>query len=260
MTCQAIWSDRRQSKATSAARSQPRGGHNPRERMAIAETTTDRANPVDLVEEIATRNDWAGERTGADELTLVVSGQWCDYHVSLNWRGDLETLHIACAFDAKVPDNRLRRGLPARRPDQRAAVARPLRRVDARRAHHVPPGPDAERGARHPAASARRCSRPRSRPASATTRPSSSWSGPARTAARRSPPPCSRPRAGPDSSSRRRSGGDLRDDEAGTVHFRRRPNPAPCPTKCASVWALACAGMTKVGFRPSRAACATRRS
>jgi hypothetical protein len=107
VTCQAIWSDRRQSKATSAARSQPRGGHNPRERMAIAESTTDRANPVDLVEEIATRNDWAGERTGADELTLVVSGQWCDYHVSLNWRGDLETLHIACAFDAKVPDNRL---------------------------------------------------------------------------------------------------------------------------------------------------------
>jgi hypothetical protein len=107
VTCQSIWPDRRQSKATSAARSQPRGGHNPRERMAIAETTTNRANPVDLVEEIATRNDWAGERTGADELTLVVSGQWCDYHVSLNWRGDLETLHIACAFDAKVPDNRL---------------------------------------------------------------------------------------------------------------------------------------------------------
>lgn len=76
--------------------------------MAIAETNPAReSNPVDLVEEIATRNDWAGERTGADELTLVVSGQWCDYHVSLNWRGDLETLHIACAFDAKVPDNRL---------------------------------------------------------------------------------------------------------------------------------------------------------
>ena len=27
--------------------------------------------------------------------------------MSLNWRGDLETMHIACAFDAKVPDNRL---------------------------------------------------------------------------------------------------------------------------------------------------------
>ena len=46
--------------------------------------------------------------------------------------------------------------------------------------------------------SAKPCSRPRSRPASATTRPSSSWSGPARRAARRWPPPCSRPRAGPE--------------------------------------------------------------
>ena len=38
---------------------------------------------------------------------MTVAGQWTDYHTSLNWRDDLETLHIACAFDAKVPDNRL---------------------------------------------------------------------------------------------------------------------------------------------------------
>jgi hypothetical protein len=76
--------------------------------MAIAETSPARVfNPVDLVEDIAGRNDWACERNGVDELTLTVGGQWCDYHISLNWREDLETLHIACAFDAKVPDNRL---------------------------------------------------------------------------------------------------------------------------------------------------------
>jgi hypothetical protein len=76
--------------------------------MAIAETSPGRTgNPIDLVEQIAVHNDWAAERTGADELTLTVIGQWSDYHVSLNWRDDLESLHIACAFDAKVPDNRL---------------------------------------------------------------------------------------------------------------------------------------------------------
>jgi hypothetical protein len=76
--------------------------------MAIAETGSGRAgNPVDLVEEIAAGNDWPTERTSPDELTMTVAGQWTDYHVSLNWRDDLETLHIACAFDAKVPDNRL---------------------------------------------------------------------------------------------------------------------------------------------------------
>lgn len=76
--------------------------------MAIAEMTPGRtSSPIELVEQIASRNDWAIERTNADELTLTVIGQWSDYHVSLNWREDLETLHIACAFDAKVPENRL---------------------------------------------------------------------------------------------------------------------------------------------------------
>jgi hypothetical protein len=76
--------------------------------MAIAEASSSRlSNPIDLLEEIAAGNDWTAERTSADELTLTVAGQWTDYHVSLNWREDLETLHIACAFDAKVPDNRL---------------------------------------------------------------------------------------------------------------------------------------------------------
>jgi hypothetical protein len=76
--------------------------------MAIIEMGRPRTNnPIDLVERIASKQAWACERTGDDELTLTVAGQWTDYHVSLNWRGDLQTLHIASAFDAKVPENRL---------------------------------------------------------------------------------------------------------------------------------------------------------
>src|SRR6516165_2766503 len=76
--------------------------------MATAEQGhTRETNPVDLVEQIAASNDWTIERTADDELTLTVAGQWTDYHVSLNWRDDLETLHLACAFDFKVPDTRL---------------------------------------------------------------------------------------------------------------------------------------------------------
>lgn len=75
--------------------------------MASAELSHSRVNsPIDLIEQIANSNDWATDRTSDDELTLIVAGQWTDYNVSLNWRGDLETLHIACAFDAKIPDNR----------------------------------------------------------------------------------------------------------------------------------------------------------
>jgi hypothetical protein len=76
--------------------------------MAIAELGPSRiSNPLDLVEQIAAGNDWACERSGDDELMLSVAGRWTDYQVSLNWRNDLETLHIASAFDAKIPDMRL---------------------------------------------------------------------------------------------------------------------------------------------------------
>jgi hypothetical protein len=76
--------------------------------MAFAEHLYEHAaNPVDLVESIASSHDWATERTADDELTLVVAGNHADYHVSLNWRDDLETLHLACAFDFKIPEARL---------------------------------------------------------------------------------------------------------------------------------------------------------
>ena len=76
--------------------------------MATSGARRDRVNtPLDLIEHIAAKHDWAMDRTSEDELTLTVAGQWSDYHVSINWRGDLETLHIASAFDAKIPENRL---------------------------------------------------------------------------------------------------------------------------------------------------------
>ncbi len=76
--------------------------------MATAEISYDRVtNPVDLMEPLALQHGWTCERTADNELTLTVAGSWADYHISLNWRDDLETLHIACAFDFKVPENRL---------------------------------------------------------------------------------------------------------------------------------------------------------
>jgi hypothetical protein len=59
------------------------------------------------VEHIASTHDWSFERSTEDELTLSVAGAWCDYHISLTWRDDLEALHLACAFDFKVSKARL---------------------------------------------------------------------------------------------------------------------------------------------------------
>jgi hypothetical protein len=76
--------------------------------MASGESGYERVNnPIDLVEQLAASHDWTCDRASNDELTLVVAGTWTDYHVSLNWRDDLQALHLACAVDFKVPSNRL---------------------------------------------------------------------------------------------------------------------------------------------------------
>jgi hypothetical protein len=61
-------------------------------------------NPVDLIETIASTNDWSFERTGDDEITITVTGSWCDYNISLSWMEGMEALHLACAFDFKIND------------------------------------------------------------------------------------------------------------------------------------------------------------
>ena len=65
-----------------------------------------RRNPVEVVERLAAVNDWSFERASDDEITILVNGQWSDYQVSFTWMDDIEALHLACAFDLKVPERR----------------------------------------------------------------------------------------------------------------------------------------------------------
>ena len=76
--------------------------------MRLLELDLDREiNPVDMIEHVATANDWEFERSGEDEINIVVSGIWADYNVSFSWMEDFEALHLACAFDLKVPQRRM---------------------------------------------------------------------------------------------------------------------------------------------------------
>jgi hypothetical protein len=65
-----------------------------------------RINPLDVVERLASGHDWSFERSSDDEITILVTGKWTDYQVSYTWMGDIEALHLACAFDLRVPDRR----------------------------------------------------------------------------------------------------------------------------------------------------------
>lgn len=75
--------------------------------MSLIEIETESsANPVDLVEQLAALRDWSFERSAEDEITLSLNNRWTDCHVSFQWMDEIEALHLACAFDFKVPDNR----------------------------------------------------------------------------------------------------------------------------------------------------------
>jgi len=70
--------------------------------MSLIDTMELRRNPLEIVERLATTNDWSFERAGEDEITILVRGKWADYQVSFTWMDEIEALHLACAFELKI--------------------------------------------------------------------------------------------------------------------------------------------------------------
>ncbi len=63
-------------------------------------------NPVDVVEHIATQNDWAFDRVAETEITISFVGEHTGYHLSFSWLEDLEALHFLCGFECKIPERK----------------------------------------------------------------------------------------------------------------------------------------------------------
>ena len=75
--------------------------------MSLIEFISDsNPNPLQVVEDVASVNSWAFERSGDDEITILVKGRWTDYQVCFTWMRDIEALHLACTFDMKIPEAR----------------------------------------------------------------------------------------------------------------------------------------------------------
>jgi hypothetical protein len=87
-----------------------------RDGMSLLEGIIDsRNNPLAAVEDIAAENNWPFERSGEDEVTIVSKGNWTDYQLSFTWMSEIEALHLASAFDMKIP--------PARRGEVQRLIA-----------------------------------------------------------------------------------------------------------------------------------------
>ncbi|MGC8470348.1 MAG: YbjN domain-containing protein [Acetobacteraceae bacterium] len=69
-----------------------------------AEETT--LNPLDIVEQIVSANDWAFDRRSDSEMAAEAPGRWCHYGLFFSWSDEIAAMHFTCAFDIKVPPRR----------------------------------------------------------------------------------------------------------------------------------------------------------
>jgi hypothetical protein len=60
-------------------------------------------NPLDVLEQIVTANEWAFDRRSEGEMAAEAPGKWCDYGLYFAWSPEIAAMHFTCAFDLKVP-------------------------------------------------------------------------------------------------------------------------------------------------------------
>ncbi|MEZ5835877.1 MAG: YbjN domain-containing protein [Geminicoccaceae bacterium] len=69
----------------------------------LSESIENIANPLDLVEQIASHQDWPYHRHNEEELAAEINGQWCNYRLWFAWHPEIGVMHLSCALDMKVP-------------------------------------------------------------------------------------------------------------------------------------------------------------
>ena len=73
---------------------------------AMMEDFVESSNPLDLVEELVSQNDWPFDRHGAHELSVCISGSWCDYNLGFSYAEEEGTLQLVCAYDVRVHERK----------------------------------------------------------------------------------------------------------------------------------------------------------
>src|SRR5882724_11409519 len=60
-------------------------------------------NPIDLLEEFVSANDWRFDRTADAEMVVELRGSWCEYRLYFVWQEDLGAVYFSCLFDVRIP-------------------------------------------------------------------------------------------------------------------------------------------------------------
>ena len=60
-------------------------------------------NPIDLLEELVSANEWRFDRTNDGEMVVEIGGNWCEYRMYFSWQEDLAAVYFSCLFDVRIP-------------------------------------------------------------------------------------------------------------------------------------------------------------
>jgi hypothetical protein len=75
--------------------------------MALATKDIDASstlNPLDMVEEIITLNDWSCDRASDEEMVVEIKGRWTSYRLYFVWHATEAALLFSCVFDSVAYD------------------------------------------------------------------------------------------------------------------------------------------------------------
>jgi hypothetical protein len=77
--------------------------------MSLSETflSSEDLHPIDIVETLATSNDWEFDRVTDDQIAMAVEGQWRTYSLTLAWSSRDEVLRLICTFEMEPPEQRM---------------------------------------------------------------------------------------------------------------------------------------------------------
>ncbi len=75
-------------------------------RIPDLETKSSARNPLDMMEDIVSANEWLFERASHEELAIEVQGRWSDYRIFAVWQKALGALQFSCQLEMKVPEHR----------------------------------------------------------------------------------------------------------------------------------------------------------
>ena len=87
------------------------------------QTSESAANPLDIIEEIVTANEWPFDRAAEEELVAQVPGKWCDYRIY--FAADDQTVRIQRVVHShSLQDFLFRSNLPGSGEDEQLAKSK----------------------------------------------------------------------------------------------------------------------------------------